>query len=173
MKSTKKKPSGTNTDLAESADDKKHLQPDKAILDLPEVKDIPGQEHIHVPDFKEYADTTISSDDEEGVGVLDNEDDTDVNAESNVTKAERKALLDAANKNPDVQDEDNLERAQLDNIDDDGEMLNETVNVSGSDLDVPGSEDDDANEEIGEEDEENNSYSLDGEDEDESISHQS
>ena len=32
--------------------------------------------------------------------------------------------------------------------------------MSGNDLDVPGSEDDDANEEIGEEDEENNSYSL-------------
>ena len=31
---------------------------------------------------------------------------------------------------------------------------------SGDDLDVPGSEEDDANEEIGEEDEENNSYSL-------------
>lgn len=173
MKSTKKKSLRLNTDLAESADDKKHLQPDEASLDLPEVNDIPGQEHIHVPEFKEYADTTISSDDEEGVGVLDNEDDTDVTAESNVTKDERKALRDAANKNPDVKDEDNLARAQLDNTDEEGEVLNEKVNVSGSDLDVPGSEADDANEEIGEEDEENNSYSLDSEDEDDSISHQS
>jgi hypothetical protein len=32
--------------------------------------------------------------------------------------------------------------------------------MSGNDLDVPGSEDDDADEEIGEEDEENNSYSI-------------
>ncbi|MEO6327968.1 MAG: hypothetical protein ABIO55_03510 [Ginsengibacter sp.] len=31
---------------------------------------------------------------------------------------------------------------------------------NGADLDVPGAEDDDANEEIGEEDEENNGYSL-------------
>ncbi len=34
--------------------------------------------------------------------------------------------------------------------------------VTGDDLDVPGSEDDDANEDIGEEDEENNYYSLGG-----------
>jgi len=34
--------------------------------------------------------------------------------------------------------------------------------VSGDDLDVPGAEDDDTNEEIGEEDEENNYYSLGG-----------
>lgn len=36
------------------------------------------------------------------------------------------------------------------------------VDFSGKDLDVPGSELDDANEEIGSEDEENNSYSLGG-----------
>jgi len=34
--------------------------------------------------------------------------------------------------------------------------------VTGDDLDVPGSEDDDKNEDIGEEDEENNYYSLGG-----------
>jgi len=45
-------------------------------------------------------------------------------------------------------------------MDDDGEMLNEGSDRSGRDLDVPGSEDDDADEKIGEEDEENNSYSL-------------
>ena len=173
MKTTKQKISKPNADLAETADDKKHLQPDEANLDLPDVKDIPGQEHIHVPDMKEYADTTISSDDEEGVGVLDNEDEADVAGESNVTKQEQQALTDAANKNPDVKDEDNLARAQLDNTDEDGEALNEKINVSGSDLDVPGSEADDSDEEIGEEDEENNSYSLDSEHEDDSISHQS
>lgn len=42
----------------------------------------------------------------------------------------------------------------LDNTDDDGEPLNEDA------LDIPGSELDDANEQIGEEDEENNYYSL-------------
>lgn len=173
MKTTSKKISKANTDLPETADDKRHLQPDEASLDLPEVKDIPGQEHIHVPHMEEYADTTISSADEEGVGVLDNEDETEITGESNVTKEERQALRDAADKSPYVKDEENLAKAQLDNTDEEGEALNEKTNVSGSDLDVPGSEGDDDNEEIGEEDEENNSYSLDGEDEDDSISHQS
>ena len=171
MKTTKQKISKPNADLAETADDKKHLQPDEGSLDLPEVKDIPGQEHIHVPNLKEYADTTISSDDEEGVGVLDNDDESVVTGESNVTKQERQDLKDAANKNPYVKDEDNLARAQLDDMDEDGEILNEKTNVSGSELDVPGSEADDADEEIGEEDEENNDYSLDSEHEDDSISH--
>lgn len=38
----------------------------------------------------------------------------------------------------------------------------EQLQVDGDDLDVPGAEDDDPNEEIGEEDEENNYYSLGG-----------
>jgi hypothetical protein len=43
-KTTTKKTS--KYDLPESEDDKKHLQPDKGTLDLPSVKDIPGQEHV-------------------------------------------------------------------------------------------------------------------------------
>ena len=49
-----------------------------------------------------------------------------------------------------------------DNTDKDGEPLNEassSVDFTGEDLDVPGAELDDDNESIGEEDEENNSYS--------------
>jgi hypothetical protein len=174
MKSTKNKSGKKNIDLPETTDDKKHLAPDEATLDLPEVKDIPGQEHIHVPQFGEFADTTISSDDEEGVGVLDNvnEDENEDPYYSNVTKEEKKALQDAAEKTPDVLDEKNLEHAMLDQRDEDGELLNERTDLSGKDLDVPGSEEDDANEEIGEEDEENNPYSLDSEDEDNSISKQ-
>jgi hypothetical protein len=51
------------------------LKQDEATLDLPEVKDIPGQENINVPNLKEMADTTISSDDEEGLGILDSGDE--------------------------------------------------------------------------------------------------
>jgi len=47
----------------------------------------------------------------------------------------------------------------LENTDEDGEPLNEAIEQSGEDLDVPGAEDDDENEAIGEEDEENNLYS--------------
>jgi hypothetical protein len=166
MKKTKNKPA---SDLFESKDDKKHLQPDKGVLDLPEVKDIPGQEHVHVPPLGELADTTISSGDEEGVRVFDSEDEFD---DTNITREEKTALKDAASKTPGVTDDANLERAQLDNRDDDGDLLNEKTNRSGSDLDIPGSEDDDENEEIGEEDEENNGYSLGSEKEDDSTSKQ-
>ena len=59
-------------------------------------------------------------------------------------------------------DDNDLDRAQLDDTDDDGDTLNEKSSASdqsGRDLDVPGAEDDDDNEDIGEEDEENNEYS--------------
>jgi hypothetical protein len=166
MKKTTNKKAG---DLAETKDDKKHLQPDKGILNLPDVKDIPGQEYVRVPKLGEFADTTISSDDEEGVRVFGRDKDSD---DSIITEDEKRALRDAAEKTPGAEDEENLEKAQLDDRDEDGELLNEKTNRSGSDLDIPGSEDDDENEELGEEDEENNSYSLDSEKEDDSISKQ-
>jgi len=53
------------TDLPDSPRDEERLKPDEAILDLPEVKDIPGQEHITVPPLGELGDVTASSDDEE------------------------------------------------------------------------------------------------------------
>ena len=63
-------------------------------------------------------------------------------------------------------DEPQLQRASLDSTDADGDPLNEVnslkSDVTGGDLDVPGAEADDDNEEIGEEDEENNYYSLGG-----------
>jgi len=56
-----------------------------------------------------------------------------------------------------------LRDAKLDRVDNEGDPLNEGNDLAAQDLDVPGSEEDDANEEIGEEDEENNAYSLGGE----------
>lgn len=73
--------------------------------------------------------------------------------------AEERALLDAAGEDD---EERGLHRAELDDRDDDGELLNEvtsSTDKSGRDLDVPGSDEDDDMEDIGEEDEENNSYS--------------
>lgn len=54
-----------NTDLPDSSRDAERLQPDEAMLDLPELSDIPGQENINVPPLGELGDTTASSDDEE------------------------------------------------------------------------------------------------------------
>ena len=195
------------TDLQDSEKDQQKLKQDKAIIDLPDVKDIPGQENVHVPELREMADTTISSDDEEGTGLFgeddanysserlpvgeeldendlvigddeeleadldeeENEDsdeddiditDDSVSTDSDVTEDEKIALERTAS-NMDTQDNENLYRSELDDKDFDGEKLNEDDDdVSGKDLDVPGAEEDDANEDIGEEDEENNEYSL-------------
>lgn len=53
-------------DLPDSPSDEARLQGDTTIMDLPEVSDIPGQENIHPAPLGPLADTTISSDDEEG-----------------------------------------------------------------------------------------------------------
>lgn len=156
-------------DLTDPPQDQAKLENDEATLDLPEVKDIPGQEHIHVPRMREFADTTISSDDEEGASVLDTPEDEDIVADrrSNVSEEEAALLEEAAES---TNEEDRImRRSALDSTDDDGDPLNEKGfrdAYNGSDLDVPGSEDDDADEEIGEEDEENNAYSVDEENED-------
>jgi hypothetical protein len=63
------------SDIADSPRDTERLQGDFAILDLPDVEDIPGQENIHVPPLGMLADTTISSADEEGDGLFDDDDD--------------------------------------------------------------------------------------------------
>ncbi len=153
-----------NADLQDSERDRDKLKNEEATLDLPDVKDIPGQEHVHAPNFSEYADTTISSADEEGENVWTNNEITEES--STVTDIERRLLDDSANDMP-TKDEQSLRRASLDSTDNEGEPLNERTSsnaISGSDLDVPGAEQDDENENIGEEDEENNPYSLGGDD---------
>jgi len=157
-------------DLPDSPRDEARLQGDEATLDLPEVKDIPGQEHVHVPRMREMADTTPSSADEEGNTVLDdlNDEDLAIDDESNVSEEEADLLEDAADYTPGLEEE-RLREAGLDDTDDEGDPLNEGSfgkTHSGRDLDVPGTEDDDEDEDIGEEDEENNPYSVDEENED-------
>jgi hypothetical protein len=86
-----------------------------------------------------------------------NEDKLAENTDANITPTERELLNTAGGEQE--QDDINAAHAQLDNVDEDGEALNEGIDMSGEDLDVPGSEQDDDDELIGEEDEENNSYS--------------
>lgn len=62
----KKQKQWQDADLPDSPSDEERLQGDTVILELPEVTDIPGQEHIHPAPLGPLADTTISSDDEEG-----------------------------------------------------------------------------------------------------------
>ncbi len=93
---------------------------------------------------------------------MDKKENTGLN-EDDITPAER-AMLDETLYNDSLSDDDNrLKNSQLDSTDNDGEPLNEESsadNVTGSDLDIPGAEDDDADEAIGEEDEENNGFSV-------------
>lgn len=131
---------------------------------MPDVKDIPGQENIIPPRIREMEDMTISSSDEEGEGILDevNGDEPDellMDDATNVGTEERKALSHAGR----IITDDTELRASIspDNRDDDDELLNEPGDARdyGEDLDVPGSDEDDQDETIGEEDEENNGYS--------------
>ena len=81
--------------------------------------------------------------------------------DSNVTPDERE-LINQSFEHPNSEDEKSIRRASLDNVDNDGQPLNEQGmrdDRTGEDLDVPGSAMDDADEAIGREDEENNLYS--------------
>ena len=165
------KHSSSPDDLLDSPQDMERLRSEKTTINLPNVSDIPGQENISVPPLGELADTTISSDDEEGTNVFKDEEDTEsdyvVGNEGDVGKNERRALEDD-NYMP-TRDENNLREARMDNVDFEGEPLNERSfgeDKSGKDLDVPGTRADNRNENIGEEDEENNEYSLGGDNND-------
>lgn len=87
-------------------------------------------------------------------------EETPPQAEDTNVSNQEKELLQRSSESMASEDDEAIRKAELDATDDEGTLLNEETRLSGSDLDVPGSEDDDDNEEIGEEDEENNSYSL-------------
>jgi hypothetical protein len=134
----------------------------ETTIDMPEVKDIPGQENIRPPRMREMADTTASSADEEGEGILDDlnsdQDDELMDDKSNVSQTERDLLRKSDR--PVTDEDQDLEDMKLDSTDDEDE-LNEGSNPMdmGEDLDIPGAELDDDDEDLGEEDEENNAYS--------------
>ncbi len=141
----------------------------------PEFPDIKKIEKNIQPGSKKTTEVPNPPDDipykkspEEVPDITPDEADKDLTGENddgNVTPSEKKDLADAAEKMP-TDDENALQRAKLDIADNDGELLNEGSGLSGTDLDVPGSEADDADEAIGEEDEENNPFSTDNETED-------
>jgi hypothetical protein len=62
-------------DLPDSDWDKERLQPNETTIDLPDVKDIPGQEFVNAPPLGMLADTTISSAGEEGDELFDDDED--------------------------------------------------------------------------------------------------
>ena len=141
------------SDLKDSKRDEEKLKQDEATLDLPEVKDIPGQENITVPDFKEMADTTISSDDEEGTDILA-EDDADATSERigaaqeideddliiNEDEAEAEAELDEEDKADKSEDELNITDDSFDPESDVSEDEKIALERSSIDVDTPDNE---------------------------------
>jgi hypothetical protein len=153
------------SDQIDSPHDREELEKETIDVSVPNVHDIPGQEDFVPAPLGELADTTVSSADEEGDDIYDDNIDEEIieSEDSNVSQTEKDDLRKSANDMPG--DDENLREAALDSTDDDGASLNEESfkkNVTGTDLDVPGAQLDDANEKIGEEDEENNEYSVAG-----------
>jgi len=168
-------------DLQDSPQDEEKMKTETVVMDLPEVSDIPGQENVQVPNIQSMQDTTISSDDEEGAGIFDNNDEEDFNDsliddeemtgdeeelvmgnEADVS-ADEVTMLERADQDMPTTDDIRLRQAELDAVDNEGDPLNEAslaTDVSGDDLDTSGTDSDDPMESIGEEDEENNYYSL-------------
>ncbi|MGE5521223.1 MAG: hypothetical protein ACM3VS_14970 [Candidatus Dadabacteria bacterium] len=155
--------SSVPNDLPDTPEDEKKLESKDTVINLPEVKDIPGQEFVNAPRLGEMADTTISSADEEGARIFDKANLRGTDFE---VRADERHTLERTDYMP-TTDEDNLERASMDNVDFHGEVLNEKGfgealgdSVAGDDLDTDTGEDETENTSIGETDEENKYFSL-------------
>lgn len=161
-------PARDKMDITDSKRDQERLKPDEGTIDLPDVKDIPGQEFVNAPPMGMMADTTISSADEEGEGLFedDEEDETDIvmGTEADIPKEDKIALQTAETYMP-TRDEDRLHQARMDTTDFEGEELNEDSfgeDQSGRDLDIPANTDETRTDAMGQGDEENKHYSLGG-----------
>ena len=131
-----------DSDVHDAEKDILNMREDETTIDLPDVKDIPGQEHVTAPNFTEFADTTISSADEEGDGLFD-DNELAGDDDGDVTPTERSLLHKSAVQSPNDEDELDVEEMSLDSADDDGEPLNESNLAEdrfGEDLDMPESE---------------------------------
>lgn len=158
-------------DLPDSPADKEKLEPEETTIDLPDVKDIPGQEFVNAPALGEMADTTISSADEEGERVFDRDDSRNFTqgTEFDVRPDEREALRDTTYMP--TRDEDNLRQARMDNVDFQGDPLNEESfgegqSLSGAGLDTGDMPDETRSDAMGQGDEENKVYSVEDTDRD-------
>ena len=156
--------SSAPNDLPDLKEDREQLQTEETFIDLPDIKDIPGQEFVNTPPGGSLGDTTISSADEEGVNVFDKDDAEDLRHTGNdadVSRNEKKAL-EQIDYMP-TTDEDNLQNAHMDDVDFQNEPLNERSfgeERTGRDLDVPGNTNETRTTSMGQGDEENKYYSL-------------
>lgn len=86
--------SSVQNDLLDSPADQRKLEGEEATLDLPGVKDIPGQEHVIAPSLGELGDTPIASSDEEGDRVIENISDRSNRDRSGDVSPEEKPAWD-------------------------------------------------------------------------------
>src|SRR6185437_2478182 len=112
-----------NERLSEQIDtphDREEMKQEVIDVKIPDVNEIPGQENFVPAPLGDLADTTISSSDEEGDQLFDDDIDEDIknNPNSNVSRTEKEDLRKAANDMPG--DDENLREAALDNTDNDG-----------------------------------------------------
>ncbi|THU34062.1 hypothetical protein FAM09_23870 [Niastella caeni] len=138
-----------------------------AYIEIPDVSDIPGQENIinaGVPGA--MSDTTIASDDEEGIrdgkDILAEDDNVDIvmGTEADVTE-EDLVLLGDPDQDMDMSEDELVRKEGLDDTDFDGDPLNEAAvdeASTGDDLDMPEEDNEDARKYV--DDEENDYYSL-------------
>jgi hypothetical protein len=150
----------------------KLVEDGNAYVEIPDVSDIPGQENIVNPGVAgSMRDTTIAYDDEEGIrdgkDIFEEDDDTKIvmGTEADVTD-EDLAMLGNPDQDMDMNEDELVRKEGLDDVDLDGDPLNEAAvdeDSTGDDLDMP-EEDNDPKKD--EDDEENDYYSLGGGDKD-------
>lgn len=162
--------------MDDSASDRERLKQETAAMQLPDVSDISGQEHITqaaIPGA--MADSTPSSVDEERTSAQDenpgeNDDAAIVMGTEADVSAEDLELLGDRNEDSDGGDDEMMDKEGLDDTDFDGEALNEgrvDMDSTGYDLDMPTDDEDRApNPASAPDDEENDYFSLGSDDND-------
>ena len=125
------KKTNTAADVKDPEKDQQKLKGDQGTMDLPELKDIPGQENEDPSLLVPPGDTTISSADEEGDNVLGSEND-----EARITPLENGPLNQSFN--PPYDADLPVEEISLDDRDSEGDRLEESgpeQDLFGEDLD--------------------------------------
>jgi hypothetical protein len=126
-------------DIADSPEDEEKLKSDQALMDLPEIKDIPGASRSGKNASLLPGATTISSADEEGGDLLENDELSEYNEsldDGNVSQLEKKLLRDSFD--PSYNIDLSVDSISLDDKDNEGESLEEegqAKDLFGKDLD--------------------------------------
>jgi hypothetical protein len=127
-------------DITDSPEDREKLKPDQSVLQLPELKDIPGAGRSGKNIDMMPANTTISSADEEADELFDEDtisSENDVgSSENDVSPLEKKLLSESLDSSYDT--DLPVGSISLDDEDEEGELLEEggqSGDLFGKDLD--------------------------------------